>query len=238
MIYIYNAYLLFVIATLPVIMIGLYVYLKDINKEPKKMVAKMFFGGMVAALITVLLSLLYQALLPELDYINNKNMLVLIAHTFIEVALIEEFSKWIIVYLFSYNDKEFDELYDMIVYTVFVSLGFAWIENLLYIFGEGSIQTALVRFFISVPMHASLGILMGYFLSLSKFDSLYKSDKNYKKNLLRSIIVPILLHGIYDFCLYTKDLYILFLLLIFVVFIHIKAYKKIKLLSGVKLSLK
>ena len=238
MIFIYNAYILFFVATLPVILIGLFVYLKDKEKEPKKIIARMFFGGMVAAIITILLTLLYEKNIFTFDYDGNDNMLNIIIHTFIEVALIEEFSKWIITYLFSYNDKEFDELYDMIVYSVFVALGFAWIENLLYIFGEGSFLTAVIRLFVSVPIHASLGIFMGYFLSLSKLDIIYKSNKHYKKNIFRSILIPILLHGIYDFCLYTRDYYVLFLLLIFVVFIHVIAYKKIKLLSGVKLSLK
>ena len=59
---------------------------------------------------------------------SSLNTFQLILYVFLGIALIEEFSKWIMLYVLSYNDRNFDELYDMIIYGAFVALGFAFFE--------------------------------------------------------------------------------------------------------------
>ena len=61
-------------------------------------------------------------------------ILIYFIYVFLFVALIEEGSKFLMTYILGYNNKEFDEVYDMIVDASFVSLGFAFYENLIYIF--------------------------------------------------------------------------------------------------------
>jgi RsiW-degrading membrane proteinase PrsW (M82 family) len=67
-----------------------------------------------------------------------------------------------------YNNKNFNEPFDGIVYAVIVSMGFATIENIIYVFQYG-FATGILRLFTAVPAHAAFGILMGYFLGKAKF---------------------------------------------------------------------
>ena len=66
-------------------------------------------------------------------------------YSFVGVALVEEVCKWLMVYFAGYHNKQFNELYDIIVYAVFVSLGFAFYENLVYIYAKGTVTTAIIR---------------------------------------------------------------------------------------------
>jgi RsiW-degrading membrane proteinase PrsW (M82 family) len=83
------------------------------------------------------------------------------------VALSEELSKFLVVRYFCYPQKRFDEPLDGIVYSVMVSMGFATIENVNYVFTHGY-STAFVRMFLSVPAHATFGVVMGYFIGKAK----------------------------------------------------------------------
>ena len=63
---------------------------------------------------------------------------------------------------------EFDEHYDGIVYGAAVSLGFATVENILYLFANG-LESALGRAILPVSSHALFGVIMGYYLGKAKF---------------------------------------------------------------------
>ena len=137
---------------------------------------------------------------------NLANIITLsrIFFVFIVIALVEELCKWFFLYKISYNHSEFDSLYDMIVYASFVALGFACFENLLYVYSTG-IVTGLVRAFSAVPGHVCDGILMGSYLSLAKINNLRGNHKLSKKYILLSIVIPMIAHGIYDFCLFWNN---------------------------------
>lgn len=95
-----------------------------------------------------------------------------------------------------WKSKDFDHHYDGIVYAVFVSLGFALVENILYVFEHGSTTATLIAV-LAVMGHGFLGVIMNYYLSLSKFNI-----GEVKRNLiLKSIFIPIFFHGSYDFLL-------------------------------------
>lgn len=217
--------LLIFLAVLPIVLIARYFYKKDTLKEPKKLLQKLFFSGFISTILVIFISVVTILIFPGIENIENVNLGYLFIYSFIFIALIEEFSKWFIIYKLSYNDKEFDQLYDIVLYSVIVGLGFACLENILYVFEEGNgMIIAIFRSFTAVPAHACFQTFMGYYLSLSKFDD--KENKN--KYLILSILVPILLHGIYDFLLLSQNIILVCIFLFFIIFMFIFTISKIK----------
>ena len=138
--------------------------------------------------------------------------------TFISVALVEEGFKWFITKLVGYNNKEFDEIYDIIVYAVFASLGFACIENILYVLSNG-FGNAILRALISVPGHTCFAVLMGYFFSEAKIASMNQNRSIYGRNIVLSILVPTIAHTLFDSIIfYAASITSLFYVLIFFLF--------------------
>ena len=120
---------------------------------------------------------------------------------FFGVALVEEVVKFIFIYLFTYKSKYFREEYDGIIYAVAVGLGFAFLENIFYVVlalmqGSTGLMTAVLRSITAVPLHALVGVVMGYYLGLSRF----KDDPGERlKTNAKGVFYAILFHGIYDF---------------------------------------
>jgi RsiW-degrading membrane proteinase PrsW (M82 family) len=183
-------------AIAPAFIVIIYIYLKDkYEKEPKRIMLYSFLlGAVVSVLITTILYVLFDYFLP----LNNKFS---ISHQFIKaffvVGLSEEFSKYVIVRYYSQPRKAFNEPFDGIVYAVMVSMGFAMVENLMYVF-QGGLEVALLRAFTAVPAHATFGIIMGYFMGKAKFNGMRIVD-----NLI-GLSLAIFFHGIYDFFLFIE----------------------------------
>lgn len=233
---IYNLISLF-LSIVPIILLGSYVYFKDKDKEPKKLLLKLFVGGILAAALTVVLNIFIRNIFPffKQDY-TVYNQVQLFLYTFIIVGLVEEVSKWILLYIFSYHDKDFDQLYDMIVYSVFIALGFALVENILYVY-DGGLWVALVRLFVAVPGHVSMSIFMGYYLAFAKLSETQKKTYLKKKYILLSILIPSIFHGIYDYCVLSGHLIFLFFFLIFIIILFYQANTKLIKLSKLDINL-
>lgn len=185
---------LFLLAVAPAMIIIIYIYLKDkFEKEPWKLLAKNFFlGATISVIVTFILSFTVGDLV---DKISNERVLSTFFEAFLGVALIEEFSKYIIVRQFAQKRAEFNEPFDGIVYAVMVSMGFATLENVLYVFSYGY-QTGIIRAFTAVPAHATFAILMGYFMGKAKF------SENRTLLNLTGLLIATLFHGAYDFFLF------------------------------------
>jgi RsiW-degrading membrane proteinase PrsW (M82 family) len=184
-----NIFFLLAIALAPGAAIGLYIYWKDKHeREPLGLLVKSFFFGVISTLITLLISWPISRLVP-LDPTSLTQQAV---HAFLLVALIEEFSKFIFVRWVLYPNKNFNEPFDGIVYSLTVSLGFAGLENILYVL-DGGVETAVLRMFTAVPAHASFGVLMGYFLGKAKFEH---KKAHYA---IYALGVATLFHGAYDY---------------------------------------
>lgn len=212
--------LLLIISLLPVILIGSFIYKKDKNKEPARLLAKLFIAGVASTIIVLILSGLSELIIPsfgkELEYQNSIERFL---YAFVGIALIEESSKWIMVYFISFNHKEFDELYDMVIYAVFVALGFACIENLIYVL-QGGISTGILRAISAVPGHACDGIFMGYYLAFAKLSEYNNNLKGKKKYMILSLLVPAILHGIYDYCILSGYALLVIGFYVFVAFLY------------------
>ena len=113
---------------------------------------------------------------------------------------------------------------------MFISLGFASFENFLYIVQNG-FGTALYRAVLAVPAHAFFGITMGSYIGLSKYNHYNHNGKSSKKYYFLSLVIPILLHGIYDFCVYSDNKILFALFSVFIVLLYVYSYEKIKSFS-------
>lgn len=221
---------LLLLALAPVVVILIYIYVKDkYEKEPIDLLVKNFFlGAIVSIIITVVLGFAANIIFPVTD---EKNIFQQFVKAFFVVALVEEFSKYIIVKYYSQKKTDFNESFDGIVYAVVVSMGFAALENVLYVYQYG-VATGLTRAFTAVPAHATFGILMGYFMGKAKF-----SDNRVKYNLL-GLLIATLFHGAYDFFLFINFIPGIaigaFVSLIIGIVLSRKAIKKHQLISHFK----
>jgi protease PrsW len=181
---------------LPVVVILLYTWLRDMeHPEPWSMLVKCFAGG---ALTT---GLWFISGFPTPDFIQSAEILKDIFESFFYAAIPEEFVKLAVLYLVVWKSREFDQRLDGIVYAVFVSLGFATVENFMYVI-HGGIATAVFRMYLSVPGHALFALVMGYYFSLARFSK-------QKKYLFYAYLFPVLFHGIFNTVL-SVEKYVVF----------------------------
>ena len=190
-----NFFLLLGLALAPGLAIILYIYWNDTHeKEPIRLLILSFFFGILSTFLTLFIS---SVLTPVFDMLQANNIIHQAFKAFILVALIEEFSKFIFVRGNLYKKPDFNEPFDGIVYTVMVGMGFATLENILYVF-HGGLEVALWRMFTAVPAHATFAILMGFYLGKAKFSH---SSKPYA---LFGLLAAVVLHGAYDFFLFIN----------------------------------
>lgn len=200
--------ILLFLALAPVAAIALFIYWRDEHeKEPMRLLWRAFYLGMLGVIPTVVLSLLMEPL--GLDQ-ESSSLTFSFISVMVGIALVEELSKFFGVRMFLYRHKEFNEPYDGIIYSVMAALGFAAIENILYVF-EGGAGVAVGRAIFAVPSHAIDGVLIGYFLGIQKHEK--------KKGLeYIGLAAAILFHTIYDFLLFQAENYSVFVLFFVVSF--------------------
>jgi RsiW-degrading membrane proteinase PrsW (M82 family) len=175
-------------AIAPGISLLCYFYLKDkYEAEPIYMVARLFIFGALLVFPTMVIQRAF-----VLGFGGNP-----FVFSFIYSAGMEESIKFIIIYFVIYKHVFFDEPYDGIVYAVALSLGFATMENVIYVLIDFStFSHLLIRAFLPVSAHALFGVFMGYQLGKAKFNPAKE-----KKYLWIALFIPLLLHGIFDFIL-------------------------------------
>jgi len=176
----------------PVLIFMFLIYNKDSIKEPFGLLMKCFFGGF----LSVIIDLIIVKLIDPLGASFTSPFASSFFDAFFQAGFPEELSKLIILYWIVWKHKDFDQYFDGIIYAVFVSMGFALVENLMYVF-KGGLNVALMRAVLAVPGHGFFAIAMGYYFSLAKFHDGTKKTEFIAKCLL----VPAVLHGLYDFAL-------------------------------------
>jgi RsiW-degrading membrane proteinase PrsW (M82 family) len=188
---------LLALAIAPGLAICIFIYLKDkYNKEPFGLMLMSFILGMVSIVPAFVLELFFG---KPLDQLNGQSMAAVALFAYGVVALSEEGCKLLVVRLFCYPRKAFDDPFDGILYCVIVSMGFATIENIGYV-SEHGIAVGITRMFLSVPAHATFAVLMGYHLALAKFN-----PKNKGLNFFFAIFWPVVFHGTFDFFLFLGN---------------------------------
>ncbi|MFJ7731132.1 glutamic-type intramembrane protease PrsW [Lysinibacillus sp. NPDC097231] len=138
-------------------------------------------------------------------------------------SVVEEFFKWFVLLIAIYNHVEFDDPYDGILYGASISLGFATIENVLYLFSFG-LDTAFMRALLPVSSHALFGVVMGYYYGRAKFSKLAKT----KEMIAMALCAPVVLHILYNTILSFKG-YWVYLMIPFMLFLWWFGLRKVKL---------
>lgn len=186
--YFYERLLVLAASLIPTIILACFIlYTDKKNKEPIKNI-----------IICLLSGILTTALASYLEGIAAKFITNEVLLTYIW-ALIEELSKIAIFFMFIFDNKYYDEIYDSIVYMTLIALSFAGVENIMYAFSEStvsnSIGLALMRDFTTIPLHVICGVIIAYYLSLGNFSK----DKNKKvKNFFLAGVIASLVHGTFN----------------------------------------
>lgn len=228
--------ILIALSLIPVYFILSIIYSNDkVEKEPAKLLILTFIGGVISLFLTKFLASKYQYYLPFLIEENpGLEAYKIFLISFGEIGLIEELCKWLILYFMIWRNKEFNHIYDAIVYAVFISLGFATIENFFYLWNT-NFATLIVRSLFTVPGHAFFGVIMGYFFGYAKYYQKMGYKYNYFKYMYTSLFSVIVLHGLFDYFLafenkYSTIIFIGYALLLGIIsFFQIRKVNKLEL---------
>lgn len=182
-------------AIIPSLLLLWYFHSRDVYPEPPRVLWTTFILGLLSTLPTLLIALPITSLLSP--YSHQWPLTIGLLKAFATAALPENLFKFLVLVLYCARHPEFDEPMDGIVYGVAASLGFATLENILYV-ASGGFSLAVTRAITAVPGHAFLGVIMGYYVGQAKF-------RPHRRHSLLTIafFVPTLLHGLYDFPLLT-----------------------------------
>mgnify|MGYP000846404609 CR=1 FL=1 len=131
-----------------------------------------------------------------INSINADNNFLRIGEEALSVSITEEILKFLVVFFIIYPNKNFDEPFDGIVYSVFVGMGFATAENLTFVL-QGSSSLAFLRMISAIPAHFVFAVIMGFYLGKAK-----SSKKNKIYLIILSLSVPVIFHALYDYFLF------------------------------------
>jgi RsiW-degrading membrane proteinase PrsW (M82 family) len=191
---------LLVLAIAPAVALFLFFYLRDkYRKEPLGILLATFGLGAASLVPAALTSLSLQKLTGWRS--DTPSLLHAFLGAMIIVGLVEEGAKFLVVRFYAYHRPEFDEPYDGIMYSVMAALGFATLENIIYVFSNGA-GAGLMRALLSMPSHAFDGVLMGYFLGEAKFA---RNDRTGNWLSALGFGLAVTAHGVYDFIVFSLD---------------------------------
>lgn len=212
-------------ALLPALLLMRWVYRMDtVEKEPKNLLIKLVVWGALCCIPAALLEGFAEGLISSMDQDGLRYSFIL---AFGIVALSEEGCKFLALRRLTWDHPEFNYRFDGIVYAVFVSLGFAALENVQYVLNYGP-SVIVSRGLLSVPGHAIFGVHMGLFYSNARYADLYNNGVGHRRNMTAALLVPVVLHGFFDFCLFTKNEFFILLFLGFVVVLDIISVRLVR----------
>ena len=219
---------LMALAIIPGLLIIIYVYKKDkVEKEPIGLIIKIIIFGIISCIAAGILEELESQFLPQYPQGSVEYALTT---SFCMAAFVEEIVKFLAMKIGSWKYQGFNYRFDGIVYGVSAAVGFAVYENIMYVASYG-LQTAIVRAFTAIPLHAFCGVFMGVLYSYSKKASILGKGGASAGYTLLALIVPMLIHGTYDTFAFLGEQGTI-PLLIFVVILYIAAITTIKKMSA------
>jgi len=238
--------ILLVAACLPSVVLLVFIYKKDkTEKEPFGLLALLFILGALSCFPIAGIENMLSAICPFAE----GGLLYNIYENFLVAGMCEEVGKFLILFVVTHKNKSFNCLFDGVIYAVVVSLGFATLENILYVSSYG-FATAVVRAVTSVPGHMFFGVLMGTFYTmwhLGKNLSLVEQEYHrlgyidrivtdkyqlpYLNQLVMALLVPIAVHGMYDFLLSFSSWLATIVFVAFLVLLYVYCFSKINKLS-------
>ena len=191
--------ILFVIAIVPAII--LFIMTRKLDKkekESKKILIKIILMEIPFIIATIIVEGVMQAVMTAVSGEDMSNLLFIAVYCFLIIGPAEELFKFLGARIPTWNSPEFNCKFDGIVYCTTSALTFALIENLIYVFGSGSLVTAIMRAVCCFPGHFMYGVLMGVFYTKARI-CMNKGDKKGKrKNIFLGLLITALIHGLYD----------------------------------------
>ena len=194
--------ILIALTILPPFLILYYIIKSDRFPEPMNMIRRTFLLGVFLCIPAGIINTML---------IGDTNMSYL-------AGLTEESLKFTALYFFLRNKIDFNEPMDAIVYGTLISLGFATLENFNYVysaeyFGMQASTLALIRAFTAIPLHAGCGIIMGFYFGLYVF-------RGGEKYIIYSLVIPIIVHGFYNYIAGINFLILIFYVIILGIFVY------------------
>ena len=192
-------YYLSLAALIPAAILFVRIYQLDhIEKEPPRLLGKLVLFGALAAVPAALAQLLLTRAAGAA--LGRSTVWYLLLDNFVIVACSEELAKLLPVRLAAWDHPAFDYRFDAVVYSVSSALGFAAVENILYVL-QSDLRTAVSRAILSVPGHFFFAVSMGLLLSRAKQAECCGQLRRRRVLALLALAVPTLLHGLWDFLL-------------------------------------
>lgn len=253
-----NTILLTLAALVPACVLCIYVFKKDrVEKEPIWLLLFLLLCGMASCTPAAWFETI---IIDGIDFAFAHHVIAMgkseisgmsfylynFVKFFFGVALIEEGLKWLFLRVATFKNKNFNCLFDGMIYAIFVSLGFAALENVMYVTEYGWIN-AFTRGVLSVPGHMFFAVMMGYHYSKWNILSKAKAEEqrlkakgiisqdakefNSSREGILSIAMPVLLHGIYNFCCTMGGTIFTYIFVAFILFLYYYCFKKIKKFS-------
>lgn len=181
-----------------IILLALVLYSDKKSREPISLLLICIFSGFFTISFSMLLG---KIALPQLDVfkdvifdVKSFNVIKIVI-----LAMIEEYAKLIILYVFMSHNKKFDDIYDGFVYSALIALSFAGMETILYVFNEATYQDmtslAVLRDITTIPLHLVCGIAMGYYVAIERFS---KTKFHKIRKIAKSILIPTFIHSVYN----------------------------------------
>lgn len=193
---VFRIILLLLISVLPALFLLWFFEKQDKGeKEPRKLKNRVFFWGVLTTIIAAGIEINADALIPS--SMNKWVYFFIIA--FVTTAVIEEALKFFVVKHTAYDNKKYNEVMDGITYTIIAGLGFAMLENILYVM-QGGFSLGVMRAILAVPAHALFSGIMGYYIGKAKFE---KTPWDARRALWTGFGFAVLYHGLYDYFLLT-----------------------------------
>ena len=216
-------------AVIPAIVLLIYVYRMDrLEKEPWSIIWRLALFGAISTALAQITENIGIAALPYVTQAGSKAYYLLLC--FIVIGISEEGFKYLILKLRTWRAPDFNCRFDGIVYACAVSLGFSLWENIMYVPAYG-FTTAIARAVTAIPGHACFGVFMGAFYGAAKGHEVNGDLSASKGCRLLAVIVPVLLHGTYDYLAMRNQDGLLLVFIVFIAAMFFVAYRTVKKLS-------
>ncbi len=213
-------------ALTPAFILLRYVYRHDaIEKEPAGLLVSLFFMGCLSALCAGLLEGIAEFFLSIV--ISPESPVYTILLAFFVVAVAEEGCKLFFLKRRTWKHPAFNYRFDGVVYSVFVSLGFAALENVQYVVNYG-LGVALPRALLAIPGHLSFSIFMGVYYGQARLLENLGDHDGAKRSIRKGWRIAVFLHGFYDACAMLATSWSTIVFLVFVLVMFFNAYRALK----------
>lgn len=207
-----------------------------IEKEPPRLLLTVFLLGMASTLPAGILETIGQVVLTSVFHLNPETgaggvPVFNLVFYFLVVGGAEELVKYYAMKIPTWRSRDFDYVFDGVVYGVTSALGFATLENILYVMDSG-LLTAGVRAWTAIPLHCITGIFMGHFYGIARAADVWNDAAVRRKMTRRSILLPLLIHGAYDFIATSENEILTLFFFVYILILDVVALRALKRYAG------